>query len=77
MMNKDTFKSMCNAYTDDEVCNACCNNLVMEKQACYAKPSERAKKALNGRDGEQYCEAVQKVLDVLCGVCGKCNEKEY
>lgn len=37
-MNKDAFKMMCNAYTDDEVCNACCNNSVMAKQSCYVKP---------------------------------------
>lgn len=38
MMNKDAFKMMCSAYTDDEVCNACCNNSVMAKQSCYVKP---------------------------------------
>lgn len=40
MMNKDAFKMMCNAYTDDEVCNACCNNSVMAKQSCYVKPEK-------------------------------------
>ena len=38
MMNTDAFKMMCGAYTDDEVCNACCNNSVMAKQSCYVKP---------------------------------------
>ena len=80
-MNKDMFKSMCNGYTDDEVCNACCNNLVMEKQACY-KPPVKAVRAVQNKvgnsmngDGKRYCRAVQTLCE-HCPFERECEKNE-
>ena len=73
--------SCANFDEEDQICIMCHMGRVERQQSCF-KAAERAVSKrvvsegnLTDRDGERYCDAVQKVLDVLCGVCGKCNEK--
>lgn len=66
MMNKDAFKMMCNAYTDDEVCNACCNNSVMAKQSCYVKPVKPEKQGADKVHPDHYkLGDGREVIDVI------------
>lgn len=63
----------CTAFDMSDICIECVLNSVEQRQGCF-KAVEKSACNSTCNDRQAYCEAVQKVLEVLCSVCGKCGK---